>query len=236
LNEDGRAETIFGGNYTVQSGDAETIFNKMQEVIDEKGDTLFSKLVGLGSDGASVMMGRHSGVGVRLKGASPFCIHVHCVAHRIALASSNAAKKTAKVKEFRDTANCIFHFFQHSAARYGRLRELTAAMSDEDFSSLKEPCSVRWLSLSRSVASLDKNWAVLYLELGEEAARNNPKAEGLLRAIKSFSFVATMKMLRDVLPIVDRLNLIFQRDNVNLGIIRPMVESTVLYNTDMFLL
>ena len=33
--------------------------------------------MGLGSDGAFVMMGRHSGVGVRLKSVAPFLVHIH---------------------------------------------------------------------------------------------------------------------------------------------------------------
>ena len=58
---------------------------KLVVVQDHSSKNSYDKLVGLGSDGASVMMGRHSGVGVRLKSVAPFLVHTHCVAHSYAL-------------------------------------------------------------------------------------------------------------------------------------------------------
>ncbi|VDI68465.1 Hypothetical predicted protein, partial [Mytilus galloprovincialis] len=45
-----------------------------------------SKIFGMGSDGASVMIGKHGGVSQLLKDTSPHLVEVHCVAHRLALA------------------------------------------------------------------------------------------------------------------------------------------------------
>ena len=90
-------------------------------------------------------------------------------------------------------------------------------MEPNDFQSLKEPCSVRWLSFTKATKSIDVNWPQLVLALGEEAARNNPTADGLLRQLKTFSFAAMTNTLLDVLPIMDRLNLAFQQDDVNLS-------------------
>ena len=39
--------------------------------------------MGLGSDGASVIKGWHTGVGAQFKSVVPFLIHTHCVAHRL---------------------------------------------------------------------------------------------------------------------------------------------------------
>lgn len=43
-----------------------------------------SKVMGFGSDGASVMMGRRGGVVAKLKEENPNLIGIHCVAHRLA--------------------------------------------------------------------------------------------------------------------------------------------------------
>ena len=48
--------------------------------------------VGLGSDRAAVMFGRRGGLGVLLGKDAPLLTHVHCVAHRLSLACSDAAK------------------------------------------------------------------------------------------------------------------------------------------------
>lgn len=52
---------------------------------------LKNKLAGFGSDGASVMTGRHAGVSARLRDSIPSLVSVHCVAHKLALAASGAA-------------------------------------------------------------------------------------------------------------------------------------------------
>ena len=58
------------------------------------------KVIGFGSDGAPVILGKVSGVGVRLAGVSPFLTHIHCVAHRCALVASSTAQHTNKINGF----------------------------------------------------------------------------------------------------------------------------------------
>ena len=63
--------------------------------------TTFLQSVGLsiddlssfGSDGASVMTGRHRGVAALLRAMNSQIISVHCVCHRLALATGQAIKK-----------------------------------------------------------------------------------------------------------------------------------------------
>ena len=138
---------------------------------------------------------------------------VHCVSHKL----------SASVDNCRKTVNAVF---KYSAARYQRLRELHAAMEPDDFRSLKEPCAVRWLSFTKAAKSIDAKWPQWVLSLDEEAARN-PVAAGLLRKLKTFSFAAMTNTLLDVLPIMDRLNLAFQRDDMNLSTIRPKVTHII---------
>ena len=85
LVKDNEPCTRFVGNRNVPDGKAETIYNALMNFMEEKNINCGTKLVGLGRDGASVMMGRHSSVGVRLKSVAPFLVHTHCVAHSYAL-------------------------------------------------------------------------------------------------------------------------------------------------------
>ncbi|KAL3060848.1 hypothetical protein OYC64_015233 [Pagothenia borchgrevinki] len=120
----GKVETCFLGNYDVHSGTAQCIFD---EVL----------------DGASVMMGKRAGVGALLKRESAFCIQVHCVAHRVALAALDAAKAVDQVGVYKRTVSSVYSFYKHSASRTNRLRQMTAALGDEDVKSLKQQCAVR---------------------------------------------------------------------------------------------
>lgn len=81
-------------NLPIEHGDARTIVIAIKNFLVEKGIPLH-KMVGLASDGASVMMGSRSGVGKRLRDGwaeddddddvaplAPHLVHIHCVAHR----------------------------------------------------------------------------------------------------------------------------------------------------------
>ena len=52
-----------------------------------------NKLFGMATDGVSVMVGEHSGVTRRMKNKNPFILSAHCIAHRLSLASGQAADR-----------------------------------------------------------------------------------------------------------------------------------------------
>ncbi|KAH3790825.1 hypothetical protein DPMN_169033 [Dreissena polymorpha] len=49
------------------------------------------KFTGFTSDGASVMMGKRTGVAARLKEINPVLLNVHCICHRLALACTDSS-------------------------------------------------------------------------------------------------------------------------------------------------
>ncbi|XP_073329080.1 uncharacterized protein C17orf113-like [Pagrus major] len=232
LEEKGKVETRLLGNYDVHSGDAQCIFNKLVEVLRER-DVELSRVIGLGSDGASVMMGKRAGVGALLRRESAFSIQVHCVAHRVALAAQDAAKSVDQIGAYKRTVSSVYSFYKHSASRTNRLRKLTAALSDEDMTSLKQPCAVRWLSLHKAVESMKSNWPALVMELNEEAVGGSAQAQGILGQIQQYSFIALTHTLSDVLPVMTKLNMVFQKEDVNLATIRPMVNASVAALTQL---
>eukprot|EP00745_Piridium_sociabile_P000093 TRINITY_DN100539_c0_g2_i3.p1 TRINITY_DN100539_c0_g2~~TRINITY_DN100539_c0_g2_i3.p1 ORF type:complete len:411 (+),score=104.85 TRINITY_DN100539_c0_g2_i3:312-1544(+) len=180
------------------------------------------------------MTGKHTGVAQRLRNKNPHLINVHCVAHRTALAAQDATKAVQRVANFRNTVNSVYKYYQYSATRNQRLKELSRAMDNEDFISLKQPCAVRWLSLSRAVEAMRLNWAPVVMELEEEVmARKCATAGGLKRALSAYSFTAMMHMMCDVLPVMNRLNLTFQKDDINISSIQPMVKMTTQTLNDL---
>ena len=52
-------------------------------------------------------------------------------------------------------------------------------------------------------------------------------ARGLLYAMKSYKFIATLHFLSDVLPILTNLSLMFQKESVSLTAILPNVNATI---------
>lgn len=56
-------------------------------------------MIGFGSDGANVMSGEGKGVHGRLKEQNAHMVHIHCMAHRLALCTSQAANDIPRLEE-----------------------------------------------------------------------------------------------------------------------------------------
>ena len=76
----GLPQTNFFKVVSLQDGKAETIEQKLVEVCQTCKISL-TKYFGFGSDGASVMVGRSSGVATRLKKHNSEIISIHCGTH-----------------------------------------------------------------------------------------------------------------------------------------------------------
>ena len=70
------------------------------KVLTSRGISL-EKLCGVATDGANVMVGCHTGVTTQLKGKNPFLLLIHSIAHRLALASSQATDAVPYVQQYQ---------------------------------------------------------------------------------------------------------------------------------------
>ena len=74
--------------------DAENITNAIVEHLRRLKIDIF-KMFGFGSDGASVMTGKDSGVAKRLRDlVGPQLIAIHCIAHKIALSAKTVCESS----------------------------------------------------------------------------------------------------------------------------------------------
>lgn len=92
--------TYFIKNVTINDpkSDATVLFKYLKDTCTKDGLNM-AKVVGFGSDGASVIVGKHSSVSTRVKKESPHCINIHCIAHRLNLATSQASRNIPFMKE-----------------------------------------------------------------------------------------------------------------------------------------
>ncbi|KAK1878735.1 Transmembrane protein C17orf113 [Dissostichus eleginoides] len=107
-------------------------------------------------------------------------------------------------------------------------------MEEHDLLSLKHPSATRWLSLERAVKGIRANWVALVLELEEEEAdRDCPVAKGIRKRLQTLMFPALTHLLTDVLAVVNRMNLTFQKEDVNISSIQPVVSMTLASLDDL---
>ena len=108
----------FLGTFELTDCKAQTITDKICSVCNDVDLSMNEKMCDFGSDGASAMIGNRNGVGAKLKEKVPWLVNSHSVAHRLVLASSQAAVTIAYMHERNLKIllpNCIdFMTFQQS--------------------------------------------------------------------------------------------------------------------------
>jgi len=151
------------------SVNAETIARRLCQFMDDsKLDK--EKLRGIGTDGASIMMGCHNGVVAHLKAVTPSAIGVYCAAHRLNLASVHASDSIPYTKRFNNDVRQLYDYFQNSAVQMAGLRAFQTLIHEKG--KLCAPSSTRWLSMEQSVKQLKECFcSVVMREKKEETPK-----------------------------------------------------------------
>lgn len=61
----------------------------------------------------------------------------------------------------------------------------------------------------------------------EKRAEKGGTAKGLHLALTQFEFVTVTYLLMDIIPILTKLSLTFQKEMVDISIVQPLVQSTI---------
>ena len=205
-------------------GQFQSYFLKVTDLLDGRADTIEKKLVDVcmtcqiplskiqafGSEEAAVMTGRCTGVAKRLKAHNPEMISIHCAAHRLALASSQAAAKVPYLKKFDSHLTSVFYYFDNSPVREASLHEIQKLM-EQPILCLKKAVHTRWLSHDQAVTAIRRTMPSLLATLEKQAVeKKDAVAWSLLSAMTCYNFVVTIYLLSDALPGLTALSLVFQ--------------------------
>ena len=108
--EDGQSVEHFLETVPLKVTNAKTIYMYLKGMQEQK----ISKLVGMGSDVAATLSGKHNGVQSLLKKNSPQIVFVHCNCHLLQLACVQAANATSGVKHVYVTLTTHWKIFHYS--------------------------------------------------------------------------------------------------------------------------
>ena len=98
-------------------------------------------VVGFASHGGSVMTGCENGVAVKLKQDAKHLIAIHCVAHRLALASASATDAVPAVGRYEQVIRDIYNYLFHSTNRRADL-EFWQSVCEDPVLTMKSPTRV----------------------------------------------------------------------------------------------
>ncbi|GET53267.1 zinc finger protein 862-like [Rhizophagus irregularis DAOM 181602=DAOM 197198] len=135
----------FLGLTQITDASADGIMNVINLFITQK-ELDITKLRHFGSDRAATMTGIRNGVTTQLKKLNNFITSTHCVAHRLHLASEEAANETPYFAHYKTIIKGIYSYFSNS---YKRMYELKKIKEDMEVSDL----TILNVSLQRDVNS-----------------------------------------------------------------------------------
>jgi len=214
----------------VTATDAKSITDVLTSFMSQK-NLDYRKLVGQGYDGAATFSGIHSGVQKRIRAHAAHALYIHCACHRLQLASIQAGGSVLVIKKMFGSMTNLWKFFHFSPKRAEALKAVQAVLCLPELKVVK-PSDTRWLSHERCIRAIRKELPALIItlqELYEESG--DAEAYGLALVFSSFSGVASVILLSEVLDLLAKLNCFMQRkatDFSRLPIILDSIQAELL--------
>ena len=214
-----KPSTHFITNVRVKSATGKAIFDELNKLLKVK-QIPISKVMGFGSDSAKVMTGTGNGVTGFMLRENPMLLNYHCIAHRLALVTFQAANEVPFLVDYQSVLTGMFYFFKHSANRTTRLTEIQTLLDDPKLK-IKEVHEVRWLSVYLAVQTVYKCLDSLITFFSTDT---DAKAKGYGKKLIQQDFIASTYMLMDVLPIVSELCLVFQKSDLDVSMVKVSAD------------
>jgi hypothetical protein len=184
---------------------------------------LQSNLIGFCSDGASSMIGRHSGAAVCLQEILGVqLVSIHCMAHRLELAAHSVVKSINSVSHFKILCEEFHNVYAQSTKR---LLELEVAARDlsQEILKIGKVFDVRWLMSSYSaVRALWIDLAPLQLHMARLAddanlsGKDKARFKGLKLQLRSWHIIAEIALMKDALENLSHFSLYLQQRDANI--------------------
>lgn len=152
-------------------GTGESISNTLLSTLEENNIPL-KNFIGISTDNASSMVGRHSGVSTLLKRKLPQIFHIGCVCHSINLINSSSLKCVPI--EVENLLRNIFNYFK-SSKRQSDFQELQSIFDVPEHKILRLS-DTRWLSFESVANRILEQWVALqHYFIREQFEENSPK-------------------------------------------------------------
>lgn len=153
-------------------------------------------MVSATSDGASVNMGKYSGVLTQMKRERSWLLTVHCISHRAELAMKDSLMKEARFKKINDFMISLYYTFK-KAHKLKREMKDYAKVENVQIYTFPKVHGTRFLGHQRhGVKVLLNNWVPLTHTLEHAVASNGhrnmaPKLRGYVKQLRDFSFFSS---------------------------------------------
>lgn len=190
--------TFFFDIIELQNTSASTIYTAIIDDLSKYGinhEYLKNNLVGFVSDGASNMLGRVSGVGVKLQNVYPNIILWHCCNHRLELAVSDTLKEVHGTNHFQSFIEKLYVLYHQSPKNRNEL-SICAASLEQKLLNIGKIFTIRWVASSeKTLKAIFNNYTSLYKHFFNASndslreSKERAKYTGLKNILTSVEFV-----------------------------------------------
>ena len=181
ISADMQPKTRFLTNVDIPDGTGKILSSVILSVLQEY-DVPSEKIIALGSDGASAMTGKINGLTGMMRRQNPHMVNIHCIAHRLALCTSQAAEGVPAMKDYQETLTSLFLYFKGSAVRSATLASIQELLNEPTLR-FKEVYSVRWLSFFLALETVYRNLEALLTYFTDNNHKQDAKAIGLKKKV-----------------------------------------------------
>ncbi|XP_058839742.1 uncharacterized protein LOC131695289 [Topomyia yanbarensis] len=189
-----------------------------------------NNLIGLGTDGANVMMGQHHSVGSLFRQDCPDIFLMKCICHSFALCSSYACKNIPS--EVEQLCRDVYNFLKYGGQRQARFNDLQCLLELQPLKML-HPSATRWLSLEAVVLRMVNRYDVLLIYfnfIDDRADKSTREKQAAIRKVLVNPLTKTyLLFLSYILPAINKLNRLFQSETPELC--RLHTEVSQLYRS-----
>ena len=207
--------TIFIQDLEYEDGSGAGLTSEILKQLEQR-NLPYHKVIGLGTDGASVMTGQGKGVFGRMKEVNPHIVNIHCMAHRLALCTSQAANTIPMLKKYQEWLTQLFYYFKHSALREKQLHKIQEIL-DHPTLKYREIHAVRWLSFFEALQAVYRTIDPLLTYLHGRDRSKDARAKGILKYMATRQFLFITYLMMDIIPIVSKLSLTLQSDSLDVA-------------------
>lgn len=205
--------TTFYRLILVQKCDAESLFTAVTNQL--AADNLVVKnLIGVGVDGASVMVGIHHSFATILKTVVPDVVIIKCVCHSLHLCAEYACKEIPSCLEFFIREIC--NYFSHSPKRKYEYTKLYSLLYDTNPKKIAKLAGTRWLSREKAVSTILEQWDELF-NFFKIASRDDKcfTAQKIIDIMNCPAYKAYLVFIKSTLVVICKTNVLFQGENIS---------------------
>ncbi|XP_068115059.1 E3 SUMO-protein ligase KIAA1586 homolog [Hyperolius riggenbachi] len=194
---------------------------------------LKENLIGVCSDGASVMLGRKSGVLERLRAKYPMIVKWHCLCHRLELCIADTVDAIPGLHHVTSFFEKLYSVYHQSPKN---LSELSKCAKELEMQILKigKVFTVRWVASSqRAIRAVWESYPALhshFIQASSSSAHNSKQKcvfSGLNKVLTSAEYLVNLAGVADAVYEMGILSEALQRDDITLPRAYQLINRSV---------